>query len=98
MGHMCCCPRTVRRKRTAQCVNKAAFTTNHSSSTQVAQVQYLSEDGRRNVKRGAERGAAEKGKEGRGKERDEHLRIPLLQSKTRKEEEGEEGKKGGQAC
>lgn len=56
-------------------------------------VQYLSEDGRLNVERGAEHGTAEEGKEGREKERHEHHRIPFLQSKNRKEEKGE-GKKG----
>lgn len=60
-------------------------------------VLYLSEDGRLDVKRGAERGTAEEGKEGRGKERHEHLRIPLLRSNTRNEEKGG-GKEGAKHC
>ena len=87
MGHLCC-PRIVGLERTVQCVNKPhlqSFIIDASGT-----VQYLGEDGRVNVKRGAERGTAEEGKEGRGKERHEHLRIPLLRSNTRNEEKGEE--------
>lgn len=60
-------------------------------------VAYLSEDGRLDVERGAQRGTAEEGKEGRGKERHEHLRIPLLQSNTRNKEKGGE-KEGAKHC
>jgi len=98
MGPLCC-PRIVGRERTVQrdVAQNQSFVIDRRSGPN-STVLYLSEDGRLDVERGAEGGTAEEGKEGRGKERHEHLRIPLLRSNTRNEEKGGEGKKGPKHC
>ena len=98
MGPLCC-PRIVGRERTVQrdVAQNQSFVIDRRSGPN-STVLYLSEDGRLDVERGAEGGTAEEGKEGRGKERHEHLRIPLLRSNARNEEKGGGGKEGAKHC
>lgn len=94
-----CCPKIVGRIRTVQQIPAIFLTfrpsTPHQWGTGTgcdSYGTYLSEGGRLDAKRGAERGTAEQGKEGRrrrGKERHaEHLRIPFLTIQRPRNEKG----------